>query len=63
MTDPLAGDRPALTDLPSLEELGVSSETMEVAEEIAASSDVPGLERHSLELLVRAVVYLHRSPR
>ena len=34
--------------------------TMEVAEEIASTSDVLGIERHDLEILVRAVVYLQR---
>ena len=48
-------------NLPSLQELGVTSEMLEVAEEIAACSDVVGVEQHTLELLVRAVVYLSRD--
>ena len=47
-------------ELPSLQELGVTPGTLEVAEEIAGHSDVLGLERHTLELLVRAVVFADR---
>ena len=46
--------------VPSLKELGIRPETLEAAEEIAGLSDVPGLERHTLELLVRAVVLSDR---
>ena len=48
------------SELPSLKELGITSGTLEAAEEIAGRSDVPGLERHALELLVRAVVFADR---
>jgi len=48
------------SELPSLRELGITSGTLEVPEEIAERSDVPGLERHTLELLVRAVVFADR---
>ena len=50
-------------ELPSLKELGVTPETLAVAEEIAGLSDVPGVERHTLELLVRAVVFSDRRSR
>ena len=48
------------SELPSLTELGVTAGTLEAAEEIAGRSDVAGLERHALELLVRAVVFADR---
>ena len=51
------------SELPSLKELRITSGTLEAAEEIAAHSDVPGLERHTLELLVRAVVFADRRAR
>jgi NTP pyrophosphatase (non-canonical NTP hydrolase) len=62
-------DRPALDltnerwgeALPSLAALGVTEEMLEVAEEIAGQSDVLGVERHRLELIVRAVIYLAGS--
>ena len=46
--------------VPLLKELGIRPETLEAAEEIAGLSDVLGLERHALELLVRAVVFSDR---
>ena len=51
------------SELPSARELGVTAATLEAAEEIAGLSDVLGLERHALELLVRAVVYSDRLAR
>ena len=41
--------------LPSLSELGVPSETLAKAEEIAAASDVLGVETWRLEFLIRVV--------
>ena len=47
-------------DAPSLRALGVPLEMLEGAEEIVDLSDVVGLERHTLELLVRYVVWVDR---
>jgi hypothetical protein len=44
--------------LPSLEEMGVTPEIVEAAAEIADSSDVLGVERHTIELLRRLSVFL-----
>lgn len=41
----------------------VSPEILEAAEDIADCSDVPGLERGTLELLVRTVLFLDRQER
>lgn len=46
---------------PSLVSLRLGQEFLEVAEEISSSSDVIGVEPHTLELLVRALVYLDRE--
>jgi hypothetical protein len=46
--------------LPSLEDLGVNPEMVEAAEEIVDRSDVIGVERHTLELLLRRVFAMHR---
>ena len=50
----------ALASLPTLEELGVGREFLEAAEEIADDSDVLGVERTRLEILVRFVVFWDR---
>jgi hypothetical protein len=47
----------ALAALPSLEDLGVPPEMMEGGRLIADGSDVPGLEEHRLEVLVRYLIY------
>ena len=52
-----------LRSLPSLEALGVHPAILEVAGEIADSSDVPGLSLSTLEDLVRAILSLDRLDR
>jgi hypothetical protein len=49
-----------IIDAPS-DEIDVSPEILAAAEEIAAGSDVLGLEPSRLELLVRTVLILDRS--
>lgn len=51
----------ANADVPSLEELGVSLETLEAAEEIVSGSDVLGVERTTLETLIRVVIWMDRE--
>lgn len=46
---------------PLLSSIPVRTEILEVAEEIASSSDVIGIERTNLLFLVRAIVYLDRQ--
>jgi len=60
----LAGRLDELTEnLPTLNELGVTPEMMEAAEEIAAGADGECIERWRLQVLVRALLYLagHRE--
>ena len=49
------------SDLPSLEDLGVTPEIIQVAEEIADGADTVGIEKPRLEALLRAVAYLLRT--
>ncbi len=49
------------TNVPSLEALGVTMEMMEVAEEIVSGSDVLGVERTTLETLIRVVIWMDRE--
>lgn len=46
--------------LPSLEELRVPQEMLEAAAELADASDVLGLERYRLEVLVRFLLHHDR---
>ena len=59
--DRQAGAIPHEDSLPSLQELGITPEILEAAEEIADTSDVLGVERHTLELLLRRAFALHRQ--
>jgi hypothetical protein len=50
----------SVSALLSLEKLGVTREMMEAAEEIYDASDVPGLERYRLEVLVKFLLTCFR---
>jgi len=60
MSDPFPRNRDGGLCPPSPKELGLHPEILEVAEEIASSSDVPELEQSVLERLVCAVVLADR---
>ena len=53
----------ALNKLPTLDALGVPLEILEAVEEICDTSDVLGVERHKLELIVRLVIAHDRTLR
>ena len=46
---------------PSLAQLGVSQDIVAVAEELSGLFEQHGIERHSLELILRATIYLDRQ--
>jgi hypothetical protein len=47
--------------LPTLQEMGVPLEILEVAEGIVDGSDVPGIERSRLEFLIRFLIACDRG--
>ena len=46
----------ALSRLPTIQELGVNPEILEACEALCASAEAPGVERETLESLVRLIL-------